>query len=54
MNARSNVDLSPGCAMNEKIVSPGCAYGGCTNSNSMSVVPAVIAVASDAWLNVTS
>ena len=42
MNVRSNVDLSPGFAMNEKIVSPGCAYGGAVKLNVMLVVPAVI------------
>ena len=42
INARSSVDLSPGCAMNEKIVSPGCAYGGFLNINV--TVPAALMV----------
>ena len=49
----SCVDLSPGTAIYENTVSPGNAYGGCSNVNS--TVPEPLAsVPVNALLNVTS
>ena len=48
---KSKFASSPGFAMNENTVSPGCAYGGCPNKNP-TVEPAVI-FAVDVCENVT-
>ena len=50
---KSNDERSPGTAINENTVSPGRAYGGCSNVNSTVPEPAA-RVPENALLNMTS